>query len=72
MPQLIRPNSVSVVTQDGECTVHIVLDLNITVNSDGKVGLSLDKSSEKVEEKDPWVIPTFSSTKKVNFGQKGE
>ena len=69
MPQLIHPNEVKVVTDGSECTVHIVLELNINVRSDGRVAVT-GNQPEKVETE--WVIPQFSSTKKVKFGQKGE
>jgi hypothetical protein len=73
MPQLIRPNEVRVVTEGGECTVHIVLELNINVRSDGAVGVSVKGGEQsKPAEEGGWEIPNFSSGNKVKFGQKGE
>jgi hypothetical protein len=68
MADLIKPR-VSVVTKEGECQIHITLDLNVNINGittkveDIKVG--------EVEESPEWVIPTFDSGEKISFGKKG-
>ena len=72
MPNLIRPGSTKVVTQDGEVQISITLDLNVNLNSDGlQVSVNASEtSSEKNKKKDDedvsWAIPDFSSGKKVD------
>jgi hypothetical protein len=82
MPNLIRPGSTKVVTQDGEVQISIVLDLNVNLNSDGLhiSAKAAQTSSEEVKNKSDdedvnWAIPDFSSSKKGNkfkFGKKEE
>jgi hypothetical protein len=80
MVQLIKPNTVKVVTKDGEIQVSIAIELNINLNTDG---LSLNnnfannaanvtsKVEVKKEEKTNWEVPDFeSSSKIINFGKK--
>lgn len=60
-----------VVTKDGECQIHITLDLNINING---TSVKVEESKKLVEEKKEeteWVIPTFDSGEKVKFGKKG-
>lgn len=72
MPNLIRPGSTKVVTQDGEVQISITLDLNVNLNSDGlQVSAKASEvSSEKKKKNDDedvnWAIPDFSSAKKGN------
>ena len=73
MPNLIRPGSTKVVTQDGEVQISIVLDLNVNLNSDGLhiSAKAAQTSSEEVKKKNDdedvnWAIPDFSSAKKIN------
>lgn len=73
MPALIRPNSVKVLTQDGEIKVSLTLDLNINLNSNEIVStqsFETNKTIEKKEEKTEWAIPDFESLPTVNFGKK--
>jgi hypothetical protein len=74
MPQLIQPNKVitrEIVTKDGECTIHITLDLNINVNSSG-VEVSVGKATQEKNDDDEvqWAVPQFTSGQKVKFGKK--
>jgi len=61
MVDLIKPR-VSVTTKEGECQIHITLDLNININGEAKL-----ENKESAE----WVIPNFNSGEKVSFGKKG-
>jgi hypothetical protein len=77
MPNLIKPGSVKVTTQDGEIQVSITLDLNINLDSNGlqiSANASQASAEKKKEEEDvSWAIPDFSSFKKgekVNFGKE--
>lgn len=75
MPNLIRPNSVKVITQDGEVQVSITLDLNINLNTEGIVtaqNIESKKEEKKIEEPKEetlWAIPDFDSMPKINFGK---
>lgn len=60
MPSLTH----KVTTKDGECTVHLTLDLNINLDK-GAVSLA-----PKQEEETEIIVPTFTSDKKINFGKK--
>jgi hypothetical protein len=78
----IDNNKVKILTKDGECTLHITLDVNI--NFTGGVGNFINQNSpqntiinsasnknEEKEEKTMWEIPDFKSTKasNINFGK---
>jgi hypothetical protein len=71
MPQLIKPHEVRVVTQQGECTVSIVLELNINLNADGVKVAARTVSPETPEDKVEWAIPDFTSSK-IKFGKYQE
>lgn len=73
MVQLIKPHDVKVVTKQGECTVSIVLELNINLNSDGlqvatKASAVEAPPKEEETENVEWTIPDFSTTK-IKFGK---
>ncbi len=70
MAQLIKPNSVKILTQEGEVTIH--LEITINLNSDGlNVSTQAVKNEEvkKEKEKDEWMIPDFGDSPKINFGK---
>lgn len=72
MPQLIKPGSVKILTQDGEIQVSISLELTINLNADGlKVDAqTTEVKAQKVEEKSSeWLIPDFGPSQKINFGK---
>lgn len=79
MPNLIRPGSTKVITQDGEVQISITLDLNVNLNSDGlqisanaTQGSSGDGKKKNDDDEVSWAIPDFSSGKKgnkVKFGK---
>ena len=75
----IDNNKVKILTKDGECTLHITLDVNI--NFTGAMGNFINQNSPQntiinstniVEEEKPmWEIPDFKPTKasNINFGK---
>lgn len=77
MANLIRPNSVKVVTQDGEVQVTIALELTINLNANGLDVSANTQDTNYVptvkkpkEDKVEWEIPDFSAFPKVDFGKK--
>lgn len=81
MAQLIRPNNVKIVTQDGEVKVTIALELSINLNSDGlKISGSTtaERTNNELDTKvkadnTVWEIPDFTPMPKVAFGKgKGD
>ncbi len=78
MPQLIQaPKKVfskeiittkEIVTKEGECKIHVTLDLNINLTSSG---VEVNGKPVKEEDKVEWAVPEFSSGQKVKFGKKG-
>lgn len=73
MPQLIKPGSVKIMTQDGEVQVTIALELTINLNTDGvKVSAqAVEQNKEAVQqEKDEWMIPDFGASPKLDFGKR--
>lgn len=70
MAQLIKPNQVKLITEKGECNLHITLDLNINLNT-GKLEINAKENYVKEEKEDvSWEIPEFKPTKKIQFGKK--
>ena len=70
MPQLIRPGSVKIMTNEGEVQVSITLELNINLNTDGvKVSAQAVEEKEK-PQKDEWAIPDFEASPRLNFGKR--
>ena len=80
MPQLIKPNSVKIITQDGEIQVSITLDLNINLNTGELSNLVSNQVVQKtVNEVKPndssssaWEIPDFLDIPKINFGKSDQ
>jgi hypothetical protein len=76
LANLLKPNAVKVVTQDGEVQVTISLELTINLNSDNlKIsGTPIQSDNNFVknkQEKEPiWEIPDFSTGPKVDFGKR--
>lgn len=67
MGSLIRSPQITVVNKDGQCDIHITLDLNINVN-----GAEVSGKPKKEEDETVWEIPSFKSTEKINFGNRKE
>lgn len=75
MVRLLKKKDVQVVTKNGECEVHITLDLNVSLNADGlQIGASVggSGSSDKDEDEDfEWAVPDFGlDSPQVDFGKK--
>ena len=75
MVRLLKKKDVQVVTKNGECEVHITLDLNISLNADGlKIGASAGGSGSPTEDEDEdfeWAVPDFGlDSPQVDFGKK--
>lgn len=57
MGELIK--SPKIISKDGEFKVHIILEINLNINS-----------SEVKQEKAEWIIPEFGVAEKIEFGKK--
>lgn len=75
MVQLLKKNQVTVVTKDGECEIHLVLDVNLNIGDinvkteDIKVRATGRSVDVDVEEEDAeFIVPDFTS-EKIKFGQ---
>jgi hypothetical protein len=73
MVQVIKPHEVRVITQQGEVTVSIVLELNINLNADGGLNVATravakEAPKELASEGVEWAIPEFDSAK-IKFGK---
>ncbi len=75
MPNLIKPNSVKIITKDGEILVSLQIDLNINLNQNGASFTSNNNvrsngNSNNTNDDDfEWAIPDFKKAEKVNFGK---
>jgi hypothetical protein len=73
MPNLIKPNSVKIITKDGEILVSLQIDLNINLNQNGSSFTSNNSNTSSVNKKDDddfeWAIPDFKKSEKVDFGK---
>jgi hypothetical protein len=73
MAELIRPTTVNIISKDGECKLHIIIDLNLNLNTSGTAGKAEIVEKEKIEEEKPlWEIPEFKTKEKIKFGKKEE
>ena len=73
MFRLLKKKDVQVVTKNGECEVHITLDLNVSLNADGlQIGASDGGSGAPTEDEDfEWAVPDFGlDSPQVDFGKK--
>ena len=74
MPNLIQPNTVKIVTKEGEITVSLQIDLNINLNQSGMTFTNNNNggnssSSNKKDDDFEWAIPDFQKSEKVKFGK---
>jgi len=80
MANLIQPSQVKVVTNNGEVTVHLTIDLNLNLNQNGSIGVSEDSSDRQVtsfskpkkkddDDKVMWEVPDFKPSEKLKFGK---
>lgn len=76
----IENNKVKVVTKDGECSLHITLDVNINFagmpnfnsqNSPQNTIINSTNNTKEKEENPMWEIPDFKpiKTNNLNFGK---
>lgn len=71
MPQLIKPGSVKILTQDGEVQVSIALELTINLNTDGvKVSAQTVEYKKESPKDSEFMIPDFGSSPKIDFGKR--
>ena len=71
MAILVNPNNVKVISQNGEVTLALQIDLNINLNTSGvTVGVQNAKVEQKKEESAMWEVPDFAQMPKLNFGKK--
>jgi hypothetical protein len=75
MPQFYQKNEIKIIQKNGTDTLlvsvdPIVIELNITINSEGGIAVSATgtKKVDEEEEKINWAIPTFDN-KKIKFGK---
>lgn len=75
MPQLIKPGSVKIMTQDGEVQVSIAIELTVNLNTEG-LQIAATHHTENVDKKTSaddkidWMIPDFDFSTQVDFGKK--
>jgi hypothetical protein len=69
MPNLIQPNTVKIVTKEGEITVSLQIDLNINLNQSGMTFTNNSVSGNSKDEDFEWAIPDFNKSEKLNFGK---
>ena len=72
MPQVVKPQNVTVTTREGEVSIRLTIDLNLNVN--GQVSATtaheVQPSIVKTKEETEWMIPDFSaSTETIEFGK---
>jgi len=73
MVRLLKKKDVQVVTKNGECEVHITLDLNVSLNADGlQIGANAGRAGSPNEDEDfEWAVPDFDlDSQQVDFGKK--
>lgn len=76
--QRVSPKNVTIVTKDGELQISLTLDININLNNgEFFTEKSLIKKEENKKEiieelsvEEKYIIPDFSSSPKINFGEK--
>jgi hypothetical protein len=78
MPQVIRPQNVTVQSRDGELSIRLTIDLNLNLN--GQVSSVMASASElpeqvvqkqqKPKDEAEWLVPEFGpSTETIEFGK---
>lgn len=75
MPNLVHKPQAVVKTKNGECTIRLVVDLNINLNDNGlSISANRVEASKQEDDETAWVVPDFSNEEKIDFGKqvKGE
>lgn len=71
MAQRITPQRVIIKTKEGECYIVHDVNINITIDGAGKVGVDIEKPEDNFEEF-KHVIPDFDSEGQIDFGKEVE
>ena len=79
MAILVNPNNVKVISQNGEVTLALQIELNINLNANGIVSQSngyvpdnttSNKNIKKNDDEEAsWLVPDFNSKEKIKFGK---
>lgn len=69
MAQVIKPNQVKILTQDGEVKVSITLELNINLNTDQIKIAGTASQEHKIEKEADYLVPDFTS-QIIEFGKE--
>lgn len=75
MPQVIKPQNVTINSRDGEVAIRLTIDLNLNLN--GQVSAVQASASEmpvaqaiKPKDEAEWMVPDFGpSTEMIEFGK---
>jgi hypothetical protein len=79
MAILIDPNNVKVISQNGQVTLALQIELNINLNgnitaqeqssSSNNFKASSSPIKNAADEEAAWLVPDFNSKEKVKFGK---
>ena len=77
MAVLVNPSNVKVISQNGEVTLSLQIDLNINLNCNGSPSVNggfnspAPPVSKPKDEEDnaTWLVPDFNSKEKIKFGK---
>jgi len=78
MAVLVNPSNVKVISQNGEVTLALQIELNININANGAFtpneGPINNKTNvptvNKTSDDEPtWLVPDFNSNEKIKFGK---
>ena len=73
MPQVIKPQNVTIQTRDGEVSIKLTIDINL--NLSGQVSNVVASATEvsvtpKPKDEAEWLVPEFGpSTETIEFGK---
>lgn len=76
MAVLVNPSNVKVISQNGEVTLSLQIDLNINLNCNGSPSVgnvynnpSTPTVKPKEDDEAAWLVPDFNSKEKIKFGK---
>lgn len=74
MPQVIKPQNVTIQSRDGEVSIRLTIDLNLNLN--GQISNMVASAAEmpvvapKAKDETEWLVPDFGpSTETIEFGK---
>lgn len=75
MPQVIKPQNVTIQSHNGEVSIRLTIDLNLNLN--GQVNNVVASAAEvpvapdpKAKDETEWLVPDFGpSTETIEFGK---